>query len=94
MSTINIPETVILEMQRKAYEFKDQLKHKEEAVELAKKKYHQAMSDHAYAAKQLRETLDFLQECNTDALDHADTWHEELGFNRDELLKLEISVMI
>lgn len=86
---IDIPETVILEMQRKVYEFKNEIKQREKALEEARKAYNNADSDRAYAVKQLRETLDFLQEHNSDAIDRSGSWYEELGFTREELLEME-----
>lgn len=90
MSTkIEIPETVIIEMQRKVYEFRNAIKEKEKALRVAHDAYNKADSDRAYAVKQLREVLDFLHEHNEDANDGDTDWYQELGTTREELLKRE-----
>ncbi len=86
---VQIEETVILEMQSKVREFKNELKAKNIALNEVRTEYNTVENERAYAAKKLRETLDFLQKYNNDAVRHDSNWHEESGFTREQLLELE-----
>lgn len=85
---VEIPETVILEMQSKAHEFLKNIKEHNQLVAAAAKDYDRVDKDRAYAVLKLRETLDFLQEHNPEANNEGD-WYGEMGFTREELLELE-----
>lgn len=79
-----IQETVILEMQRKVYDFRDEIKKHETTIASTLEQYNQQESSRAYAMFKLRETLDFLQEFNEDAV--KVDWFTDYGFDRDGML--------
>jgi len=84
MSTkVEIPETVILEMQHKVKEFRDEIKQHETTLAGIRAKHNEAEKQRAYAVLKLRETLDFLQEQNSDA---TEDWFAEADQSRDRLL--------
>jgi predicted nucleic acid-binding Zn-ribbon protein len=84
MSTkVEIPKTVILEMQHKVQEFRDEIKRHEMTLADIRAKHNEAEKQRAYAALKLRETLDFLQEHNSDA---TEDWFAEADQSRDRLL--------
>ena len=85
---VEIPETVILEMQSKAHEFLENIKEHDRLVEVAARAYDAEVKERMYAVLKLRETLDFLQEHNPEANNEGD-WYGEMGFTREELLELE-----
>lgn len=74
-----IPECIILDAQSKVYERKDTLARLIKLATLKQKDVDVANADVLLADKQLRETLDFLQEHNSDA--HSD-WYAELGMKK------------
>lgn len=74
-----IPETIILDAQRMAYERKESVAKLRTIAESKAKDLQMAEQDVGIAEIQLRETLDFLQEHNADA--HED-WYAELGVKR------------
>jgi hypothetical protein len=82
-----IPETVILEMQRKVRDFKMELLGKEDKLKVVIKDYNSLERQRAYAALKLRETLDFLQEHNKDAVKFD--WFSDEGLTRDSLVNQE-----
>jgi predicted ATP-grasp superfamily ATP-dependent carboligase len=84
MSTkVQIPDTVILEMQHKVKEFCDEIKQHETTLAGIRVKHNEAEKQRAYAVLKLRETLDFLQEHNSDA---TEDWFAEADQSRDRLL--------
>lgn len=87
MSTVVIPETVILEMQKKAYEFQKEIERCWNDIENAVNQYHAIEKNRAYATLKFRETLDFLQQHNSNACHKG--WFEEFGEKREDLLRLE-----
>jgi hypothetical protein len=74
-----IPETIILDAQKKAWERKDELARLRQVALEKVKQLEEANKAVRYAEQQLRETLDFLQEYNPDA--HVD-WYAELGMTK------------
>ncbi len=84
MSTkVEIPETVILEMQHKVREFRDEIKEHERALSVIRAQHNGVEKQRAYAVLKLRETLDFLQEHNSDA---TEDWFAEAEQSREKLL--------
>ena len=83
---VEIPETVILEMQHKVKEFRDDIKGHEMALSVIRAKYNGVETQRAYAVLKLRETLDFLQEHNSDA---TEDWFAEAEQSREALLVAE-----
>lgn len=69
-----IPETVILDMQKKAYERKEALLTLRQEADFAQKNADVARSKASRAEIELKEIADFLQEHNADALDGEETW--------------------
>lgn len=69
-----IPETVILDMQKKAYERREALLFLRQEAAFAQKNAEIAKSKVSRAETELKEIADFLQEHNADALDGDETW--------------------
>lgn len=86
--TIEIPETVILEMQSKAYDFREEKAKHEAQLKVKMYDCNTIEKNRAYAALKLRETLDFLQEHNKEGLKQED-WFSEMGMTRESLLRQE-----
>ena len=80
---MKIPETIILDAQKKAYKRKDTLTELRKVAFLKQEELNDANAEVGLAEQQLRETLDFLQEHNSDA--HED-WYAELGIEKRSTL--------
>lgn len=76
---MQIPESVILDMQERAYQRKKQLETFKEVVATKQQEYVKAQHAVAVAEHGLREVADFLQQHNSEAVDSDSSWHAELG---------------
>lgn len=79
-----VPETVILDAQRRVYEHKDNVTKEQEVVRKKEEELREAQTHLAYAKRQLVETIQFLELWNRDA--HED-WFAEIGVERPEFIK-------
>lgn len=80
-----IPETVILDAQKKVYEHKDNVRLKAQQVKDAEAVLAEKQSDLNYAQRQLVETIEFLELWNREA--HED-WFAEIGVPRPSGLRV------
>lgn len=76
-------------MQTKVSDFRKEITHYQAALSSAVVQYNKVESDRAYATRKLRETLDFLQEHNSDATRNGD-WFAEVKLTREKLLADEV----
>jgi hypothetical protein len=81
MSKSEIPESVILEMQKRVYEVRDkEIPDTLDRLKKAKKALDEAQIAYDYVSLTvLRDIIKFLQEYNPDAIDKDSSWWEELG---------------
>lgn len=79
---MNIPSTVIYDMQCAASSHKDRLDLALKAAAETEKAYKKALASAALAEAELREVCAIFQEHNSEALDQGETWLQEFGLAR------------
>lgn len=79
---MKIPETVIIEMQGRAWHYKNEIKQLEKVKHEKLTEYEKATKNVNYAKSCLFEIADFLQEHNKDAIKRDSSWYAELGIQK------------
>lgn len=80
---MNIPSTVIYDMQCMARTRKDRLDLALKDALKAEKAYKEALVAAAWAEAELREVCEFLQKHNSEALRPGETWLQEFGLSEN-----------
>jgi hypothetical protein len=80
-----IPESVILDMQERAYQRKEKIGKMKEVVAQKQADYVKHLGILESEENTLREIADFLQTHNADAMESDETWHGALGVPNDKI---------
>lgn len=75
----NVPETVILDMQTRARERKEQVALLKKKVEEKEAERLAVLKELDFAVKSLEEVASFLQEHNSEVHGRGSSWYKELG---------------
>ena len=89
---MNIPSTVIYDMQCMARTRKDRLDLALKEAAEAEKAYKKALASAVLAEAELRQVCSFLQEHNSEALGEGETWLQEFGLA--EVPSLEVAKLL